>query len=696
MSNTVHDSKQQDFTEWHGHLVALCCSEESELPVLAKFHNGLHACPEGCCRIVETESGRPYLICITGHGMVAAAASAAHLFDAHKVGLLVALGFMGRICASISREDVILVSKTANYASISAIIRPKEIDADHVRSWTPLEEIKQLAYSSAQDCQFVLKEGTVISAEGPLHDGDVSRQLSRQFSAVGVDMETAAIAQVAELRNRAWLSFRMTSDDADQQAAKDYKAACEHGVSPALGKVVETLVDRLAAHRVGPASIFRVDASINGDTEKNILSADQATVFHPFSGPNHDDSCLPRVVSRAFGVRMWDERGRCYFDGIAGTKNVCLGHGHPAVFPFLIEQNSRLAHWPADGFTNEVLVSFSEKLARLFPGTLGHVFANSSGSEAVETALRLSREYHRCRGEGHRYRVLALTGGYHGATAGALSITGHAASRYGAGPLMEGVIFIDPPVNGEPSAVEEALVRLENALELSDPESFASIIFEPTQGLGGVRPLPTCFLQGLLQTASDIGALAIADEVASGLGRTGLWFDFLRVQREPDIVVCGKALTNGTIPLSATVASDRIFDVITARFSSLRHGHTFSGHPLAAAAACRVLDTLSDIDVLSRVNARVTEFQSHNANELRQLPHVADVRNAGLWIGIELRSLGYGEPPPVRRFSRALTQNGVIHEVLGATIALSPSLTICQEDWEEIGAILVRTFQEES
>ncbi|MCX6178595.1 MAG: hypothetical protein NT163_04370, partial [Chlorobiales bacterium] len=336
MSTTIESSIQEDFGEWHGYLVALCCSDESELPVFAKFHNGLVACPEGCCRIVETETGRPYLICITGHGMVAAAASAAHLFDAHKVGLLVAVGFMGRICASISRKDVILVSKTANYASISALIRPEEIDADHVRSWTPLDEIKQLAYSSAQDCQFILKDGTVISAEGPLHDEDASRQLSKQFSAVGVDMETAAIAQVAGLRNRAWLSFRMPSDDADQHAANDYKVACSHGVSPALGKVIETLVDRLAAPRVGMASTLRVDASINGDTEKNILSADRQTVFHPFSGPDHDDSCLPRVVSHAFGVRMWDARGQCYFDGIAGTKNVCLGHGHPAVFPFLI------------------------------------------------------------------------------------------------------------------------------------------------------------------------------------------------------------------------------------------------------------------------------------------------------------------------------------------------------------------------
>ncbi|NTU50584.1 MAG: aspartate aminotransferase family protein, partial [Desulfobulbaceae bacterium] len=296
----------------------------------------------------------------------------------------------------------------------------------------------------------------------------------------------------------------------------------------------------------------------------------------------------------------------------------------------------------------------------------------------------------------HRFRVLALKDGYHGATAGALSISGHAASRAGTGPLLEGVIFIEPPVNGDPSEIEEALVRLDNAIELADPESFASIIFEPTQGLGGVRPLPSRFMQGLLEAARNIGALAIADEIASGLGRTGRWFDFLRIEQQPDIVVCGKALTNGTIPLSATVVSDHIFEVITTRFSSLRHGHTFSGHPFAAAAACRVLDTLYDIDVISRVNARLTEFKSHHVNNLKQLPHVADVRCAGLWVGIELRTIGGGVPPPIRRFSRALTQNGVIHEALGATLALSPSLTICREDWEAICTILVKTFQEES
>lgn len=692
MNTGVQDAIQQAETKWHGRLVALCCSEEAELPVSIKLHTGLYACPGRCCRIAETKAGRPYLVCVTGPGMVAAAATAAHLFDAHQVGLLVAVGFMGRISTTIPRDKVILASKTANYASAGAFLQPKDINPDSVRSWSLPEEIKRLAYLSAETCHLALQEGMVISAEGPLHDEAASRQLSRLFSAVGVDMETAAIAQVAELRNRAWLSLRIPSDDADQQAAKDHMAARARGVPPALGEFIEALVDRLAAPGVG---IDGADASTDGTVEKAILSAGQATVFHPFSRPDPDDSYLPRVVERAFGARMWDARGRCYFDGIAGTKNVCLGHGHPAVFPFLLEQNSHLAHWPADGYTNAALVSFSERLARLFPGTLRHVFANSSGSEAIETALRMSREYHRCRGEGHRYRVLALFGGYHGATAGALSVTGHAASRFGAGPLPEGVIFVEPPTSGEPSAVEEALVRLEHALELADPESFASVIFEPTQGLGGVRPLPSRFLQGLIEAAQDVGALAIADEVASGLGRTGHWFDFTRVQQEPDIVVCGKALTNGTIPLSATVANDNVFDVITARSSSLRHGHTYSGHPLATAAAVRVLDALDALDVISRVRARAFEFQSSTANELRLSPYIADVRSTGLWIGVELHTPGGGMPHPIQRFSRSLTKNGVVHEVLGATIALSPPLTICRDDWEAIGAILIRTFREE-
>ncbi|MBI5846177.1 MAG: aminotransferase class III-fold pyridoxal phosphate-dependent enzyme [Deltaproteobacteria bacterium] len=695
MNTMIQHLVLQTFDECHGRLVALCCSEEAELPAQIRYHKALFACPDKSCRIVETSAGRPYLVCIMGPGMVAAAAAASHLLDTHQVGLLVAVGFMGRISDAISRDVVLLVSKTANYASAGALLRPGQIDANHVRTWSLSEEIKRLALSTAETCRLPLREGMVISAEGPLHDGDDGRQLSRLFSAVGVDMETAAVAQVAELRNRAWLSLRVPSDDADQNAAKDHAAARECGLPPAIGQFVETLVDRLAAPVVGVAGATRADASINRDAEKALLSDSRKTVFHPFSCPNPDDPFSPRVVERAFGVRVWDALGRCYFDGIAGTKNVCLGHGHPAIFPFLVEQNSRLAHWPADGYTNEALVSFSERLARLFPGTLRHVFANSGGSEAVETALRMSREYHRCRGEGHRYRVLSLSGGYHGATAGALSVTGHAASRSGAGPLPEGVIFIEPPISGEPSAVEEALVRLDHALELADPNSFASIIFEPTQGLGGVRPLPPRFLRGLLEAARDAGALAIADEVASGLGRTGRWFDFTRAQQEPDIVVCGKALTNGTIPLSATVASDLVFDVITAQSSSLRHGHTYSGHPLAAAAACRVLDALNQLDVISSVNARASEFQSHTANALRQLPHVADVRSTGLWIGVELRTPGGGGPHPIQRFSRSLTQNGVIHEVLGATIALSPPLTICSDDWAAIRDILVRTLREE-
>jgi adenosylmethionine-8-amino-7-oxononanoate aminotransferase len=360
--------------------------------------------------------------------------------------------------------------------------------------------------------------------------------------------------------------------------------------------------------------------------------------------------------------------------------------------PYVLQQSHLLAHWPADGFCNEPLVRMSEELLTHLPDHFGHVFTNTGGSEAVETALRISRAYHRRRGEGSRHRVIACAGGYHGSTLGALSVTGLAALRRDTGPLLEGVFFLDLPTSADPNDVEQALQAADRLVGISDPSTISCFLFEPTLGLGGMRPLPAKYLEGLCDIAHSAGALVVLDEVASGLGRTGRWFDFTRSSICPDIVVCGKALSNGTVPLSATVSSKELMEVLCDHESGFSHGHTYSGHPLCAEAGYRVLVALEKLGVIRNVQRRAADFDATVTPRMNRLDIVREVRCAGLWVGIECHHPDPTRTLNIQDLSRQLVCRGILHERLGSTLAFSPPLTIGPRDFETLFQVVYDTL----
>ena len=674
--------------QWRGTL-AVCCAEVEEVPARWRAPSAIAACSSGTCTVVETAAGYPLLVCVSGPGMRAAAACARHAVDVHGAAVLVSLGYCGCLpSASPSDGETVLADSVADYGGLrQRDSQPRRGTA--VRWLHPPSGLLKMAKESAAATRVAVSVGRIVSDERPLHSKAFSALLAEQTGARAVDMESAAIAEVCDRSGLGWLSLRVYSDDADEQAPRRHALARRAGMPDETGAMLEDLLLRMVSSPLGEASA-RPDGP--DGARQDLLAADYRWVAHPFDVPRSEGS-RPAAIEDAWGSLVRDVRGRTYIDGMAGTKNVCLGHGHPAVMPFVSAQAYRLAHWPADGFTTRPLVEFARRLAEFLPSGLGHVMPNTGGSEAVEAALRLARDHHLIRGEGRRYRVLALSGGYHGATAGALSVSGLDAPRRGAGPLMEGVVFIPPPSSDEPDDVEAALRAADDAVATWDPGTFSSVIFEPTQGLGGIRPLPAKYLAGLMDVASDMGALAIADEIACGLARTGRWFDFTRSGKTPDIVVCGKALTNGTVPLSATVVSDSVHAIVSRGGNrALPHGHTWSGHPLAATAGSAVLKVLARCEILRWVDARCREFKSRVPPVLGQLPWIREVRCAGLWVGVEVCHPETGAPHYPMEFSRRLFARGLLHEVLGSTIALCPPLTIPQSLWEEASTILVETL----
>ena len=417
----------------------------------------------------------------------------------------------------------------------------------------------------------------------------------------------------------------------------------------------------------------------------------------PFTA-NRQFKQAPRLISRAEGMHFWTPDNRQVLDSIAGLWCVNAGHARPKIVEAIRQQASEMDFAPPFNMGHPKQFELAERLVKLTPPGLSKVFYTNSGSESVETALKMALAYHRARGEGQRTRLIGRERGYHGVNFGGISVGGMVANRKMFGTLLAGVDHIrhthDPVRNaftvGQPEHGAEFADDLERLVALHDASTIAAVIVEPIAGSTGVLLPPKGYLERLRAICDKHGILLIFDEVITGFGRTGNPFAAQTFGVTPDMITCAKGLTNGAVPMGAVICRQHIHDAFMQgpeHLIEFFHGYTYSAHPLACAAGLATLETYADLGLLTRAQHLSGTF-ADAVHSLKNLPNVIDVRNYGLVGGIELAPLP-GEPAK-RAFNIFLEcwEQGVLVRTTGDTVALSPPLIIEKGHIERIIDVL--------
>ena len=414
--------------------------------------------------------------------------------------------------------------------------------------------------------------------------------------------------------------------------------------------------------------------------------SDLSAFWMPFTA-NRQFKASPRLLASAKDMHYVSDDGRTILDGTSGPWCVNAGHCRPKIVEAVKAKVSSLDFAPTFNMAHPEAFTFAEKLTGLLPDPLNHVFFTNSGSESVDTALKMALGYHRMRGEGARTRLIGRERGYHGVGFGGISVGGIASNRKHFGPLLPGVDHIahthdlehNAFTKGQPAWGAHLADDLERVVTLHDPSTIAALIVEPMAGSTGVLVPPKGYLERLRGICDKYGILLIFDEVITGYGRLGAPFAVNLFGVVPDIVTTAKGLTNGTIPMGAVFASDKVHDAFMQGPETaieFLHGYTYSAHPVAVAAGLATLETYEDEGLLTRA-AELSPKWEEAVHSLKGAPHVIDIRNIGLVAGIELA------PRPGAVGARAYEtfvkcfEKGVLIRVTGDIIALSPPL-ICQ------------------
>ncbi len=354
--------------------------------------------------------------------------------------------------------------------------------------------------------------------------------------------------------------------------------------------------------------------------------------------PGHE---IP-VITHGEGVWVYDQHGKRYLDGLSGLFTSQLGHGRMELVEAGAEQAAKLAYFPVWSYAHPKAVELAEKIAGLTPGDLNRIFFTTGGSEAVESAWKLARQYFKLIGQPERYKVISRDIAYHGATMGALSITGVTEIRTPFEPLVPGAFKV-PNTNFYRAPYFEddieaygrwAADAIEQAILSEDPATVAAVFLEPVQNAGGCFPPPPGYFQRVREICDRYGVLLVSDEVICAWGRLGHFFGAERYDYVPDMITMAKGLTSGYSPLGALAVSDRVIEPFLAGASFL-HGITFAGHPVSTAVALANIDVFEKEGILENVRDNEAEFKA-SLDTLRDLPIVGDVRGAGYFYGIEM------------------------------------------------------------
>ena len=355
------------------------------------------------------------------------------------------------------------------------------------------------------------------------------------------------------------------------------------------------------------------------------------------------DSDVP-VIMRGSGAYVYDQHGKRYLDGLAGLFVSQIGHGRTEVAEAAAAQASELAYFPLWSYAHPRAIELAARLADLAPGDLNRVFFTTSGSEAVESAWKLAKQYFKAIGQPGRYKVISREIAYHGTSMGALAVTGLASIKAPFEPLPPGGVRV-PNTNfyRAPDFVAAdldafgrwAANEIDRAIVREGPESVAAVFLEPVQNSGGCFPPPPGYFARVREICDKHGVLLVSDEVICAFGRLGHYFGAQRYGYQPDIITFAKGVTSGYSPLGGMITSDALMEPFNAGTATFLHGITFAGHPVSSAVALANLDVFEKEDLLGNVRANEAGFRS-TLEKLYDLPIVGDIRGAGYFYGIEM------------------------------------------------------------
>jgi adenosylmethionine-8-amino-7-oxononanoate aminotransferase len=416
------------------------------------------------------------------------------------------------------------------------------------------------------------------------------------------------------------------------------------------------------------------------------------------------------IIMRGEGCYVYDQHGKRYLDGLSALFCVNIGHGRADIAQAGADQAKELGFFTNWSYAHPRAIELAARIAGLAPGDLNRVFFTSGGSEAVESALKLARQYHKLTGKPNKTKVIAREVAYHGTTLGALSATGITALREPFEPLTPGGCHVPNtnvyrlPAGHDPAELAEAFA---SRIEFEGPDTVAAVILEPVQNAGGCFTPPDGYFQRIREICDEYKVLMISDEVICAWGRLGEWFGAQRYDYQPDLITTAKGITSAYAPMGAVIVSDRIADPFMSGTSSFTHGFTFGGHPVAAAVALANIDAFEREGILEGVRSREAEFRAM-LDSLRDLPIVGDVRGAGFFQAIELvkdketkESFSDAESETLLRgfLSGELYRRGLIcraDDRGDPVIQLSPPLIAGAEQFAEIEAVLRPVLTEAS
>ena len=443
---------------------------------------------------------------------------------------------------------------------------------------------------------------------------------------------------------------------------------------------------------------------MNEPATANANPPDMAAFWMPFTA-NRQFKSAPRLLASAKGMYYMSHDGRRILDGTAGLWCVNAGHCRDEIVAAVQAQAAEMDFAPTFQMGHPKAFEAATKIARHTPGDLKHIFFVNSGSEAVDTALKIALAYHRSRGEGQRTRFIGRERGYHGVGFGGISVGGIAPNRkVFSGGLLPSVDHLPHTLNikeaafskGQPQWGAHLADELERIVTLHDASTIAAVIVEPVAGSTGVLIPPAGYLERLRQICDRHGILLIFDEVITGWGRLGAPFAAQYFGVTPDLLTMAKGTNNAAAPMGAVAASAKVHDSIVNGAPAgieLFHGYTYSGHPIAAAAACATID-LYERDGLFERAARMAPVFEREIHKLRDARHVIDVRNLGLVGGVELASR---EGAPGARAYEVFVrcyEKGVLTRYTGDILAFSPPLIVEEGQIEEIFATVGEVLKE--
>ncbi len=419
---------------------------------------------------------------------------------------------------------------------------------------------------------------------------------------------------------------------------------------------------------------------------------DLRAFWMPFTA-NRQFKSAPRMLVAAEGMFYTSAEGRQILDGTAGLWCCNAGHRRPRIVEAIQQQAAELDYAPAFQMGHPKAFELANRLVDLAPEGIDHAFFVNSGSEAVETALKIAIAYHRARGDAARTRLIGRERGYHGVNFGGISVGGIVNNRRHFGTLLAGVDHLPHthiPENqwtkGQPAHGAHLAEELERIVALHGPDTIAAVIVEPVAGSTGVLLPPNGYLQRLREITAKHGILLIFDEVITGFGRLGSPFGAQHFDVLPDMITCAKGLTNGVIPMGAVLSSAEIHDAFMTgpeHLIELFHGYTYSGNPIASAAGLATLETYREEGLFERA-AELAPYWQEAVHSLRGKPHVIDIRNMGLIGAVELEPIAGA--PTQRAFDAFLKayEKGVLIRTTGDIIAMSPPLIIEKDHIDQL------------